>query len=170
MNRIILASASTRRAALLELADLPFIILPSYASEEFDPKLSPEEIVKRLAERKAVATQEKMDDLLDAFIIGADTIVVGSNGEILNKPQHYDEASEMLQSLSGKTHKVITGISILTSTSKVVFSETTLVTFMKLDKEMIDYYIQKYHPYDKAGSYAIQEWIGAVGVSKIEGD
>lgn len=170
MNKIILASASTRRAALLELADLPFVIIPSYAPEDFDPHLSPEEIVKELAARKAEATLRKVEDMEDKYIIGADTIVVNKEGAIMNKPQNYDEACEMLQTLSGNTHKVITGICLLTLSAKVTFAETTLVTFMPLESEMIDYYVRKYHPFDKAGGYAIQEWIGAVGISRIEGD
>ncbi len=170
MNQIILASASTRRASLLELADIPFTILPSYASEDFDPKSAPEKIAEELASRKAAATLEKVEELENTFIIGADTIVVSNKGEILNKPQNYDEAYEMLQILSGKEHKVITGICITTLNNSRVFSETTFVTFMKLSRDMIDYYIRKYHPFDKAGGYAIQEWIGAVGISKIDGD
>ncbi len=170
MNQLILASASTRRAALLELADLSFTVLPSYAPEEFDPNLTPEEIVIELASRKAAATSEKLEEMDETYVIGADTIVVSNSGEILNKPQNYDEASEMLNKLSGNSHKVITGICIVARGGSKVFAETTSVSFMKLSSDMIDYYIRKYHPFDKAGGYAIQEWIGAVGIEKIEGD
>lgn len=170
MNKIILASNSERRAKLLELAELQFIVMPSYAPEEFDPTDSPEEIVKQLAERKARATFEKAMKRENAFIIGADTMVVSEEGEILNKPYNYEEAFEMLRKISGKSHKVITGICILTSREKITFSETTLVRFTNLTDRMIDYYLQKHEPYDKAGSYAIQEWIGAVGITGIEGD
>ena len=170
MNKIILASISERRAKLLEIAALPFVVMPSYAPEDFDPSDTPGEIVQQLAERKASATAKKLKEGEEFFVVGADTMVVSDDDEILNKPHNYEEAFSMLQKISGKPHRVITGICILTSKQKAGFFETTVVRFSKLSDRMIDYYLNKHEPYDKAGSYAIQEWIGAVGISGIEGD
>ena len=170
MNKIILASNSSRRAQLLELAELPFVIMPSYAPEDYDNNDTPEQVVLTLAERKSAATFVKLSKEHHIYVIGADTIVVDQHGTILNKPHNAEEACSMLQQLSTKTHQVITGICIMTPSGKDSFYETTEVTFGHLDTSMIDYYIQKHHPFDKAGAYAIQEWIGAVGISGIKGD
>ncbi len=169
MEQLILASASTRRAALLELADLSFTVLPSYAPEEFEENISPEEVVKILSERKALAVFENTTIEESAFILAADTIVVVDD-KILNKPFNAEEAFVMLKELSGKKHKVITGVCLIHKNDKEIFCETTSVEFHKLSDDQINYYISKYHPFDKAGGYAIQEWIGVAGVKLIEGD
>lgn len=169
MKDLILASGSARRVKLLDLADLVFEAQQSYAPENFDKDLSPELIVRNLAVRKAKAVFDNRPDKKNIVVVGADTIVVLDNN-ILNKPHNSDEAFVMLKSLSGKTHHVITGICIMSEGTELSFTETTEVTFNHLTDEQIAYYINNYNPLDKAGSYAIQEWIGAVGIKKISGD
>lgn len=169
MKDLILASASSRRVQLLDLADLAFTVEPSYADEKFNESLSPEIIVRNIATKKAKTVFEERKDKPDIVVIGADTIVVFGD-HILNKPHGFDEAFSMLKNLSGKSHLVITGICILTDSLEFSFSETTEVIFSQLADDQIAYYINKYEPYDKAGAYAIQEWIGAVGIKEIKGD
>lgn len=169
MKDLILASASSRRVQLLDLADLDFEAEPSYASEEYDKELMPEEVVRNLAIKKAKTVFENRRDKDRIVVVGADTLVV-LEGIILNKPHDFDEAFTMLKNLSGKTHHVITGICILSSDTELSFTETTEVTFNHITDEQLAYYINKYSPYDKTGSYAIQEWIGAVGIREIKGD
>jgi len=169
MKDLILASGSSRRVKLLDLADLVFEAQQSYASEGFDKDLSPELIVRNLAVLKAKTVFDGQRDKKSIVVVGADTIVV-LNNQILNKPHSFDEAFSMLRSLSGKTHQVITGICILSEGTELSFTEITEVTFNHLTDEQINYYITNYPPYDKAGGYAIQEWIGVVGVKKISGD
>lgn len=169
MKDLILASASSRRVQLLDLADLAFTVEPSYANEDFNESLSPEVIVRKIATKKARTVYEERKDKADIVLIGADTIVVFGD-HILNKPHGFDEAFSMLKNLSGKSHFVITGICILTDSLEFSFSETTEVVFSQLTDDQIAYYINKYEPYDKAGGYAIQEWIGAVGIKEIKGD
>lgn len=169
MKDLILASGSSRRVKLLDLADLVFESQQSYAPENFDEEASPELIVRNLAVRKAKTVFDDRQDKKSIVVVGADTIVV-LDDKILNKPHHFDEAFAMLKSLSGKTHHVITGICILSEGTELSFTETTEVTFNNLTDEQITYYINHYHPFDKAGGYAIQEWIGAVGIKKISGD
>ncbi len=169
MNQLILASASARRAQLLQLAGLSFKVVASHVSEEFDNHILPEKVVENLAERKADAVFQQNQKINSGFILAADTIVVIEN-EILNKPSGYEEGAQMLKKLSGKTHKVITGVCIIHKSQKEIFSETTFVEFYPLSDSQIDYYIKKYKPFDKAGGYAIQEWIGVTGIKSIRGD
>lgn len=169
MKDLILASASSRRVQLLDLADLDFEAEPSYASEEYDKELFPEQIVRNLAIKKAKTVFENRRDRERIVVVGADTLVV-LDGIILNKPHDFDEAFTMLKNLSGKTHDVITGICILSSDTELSFTETTEVTFNHMSDEQMAYYINNYSPYDKTGAYAIQEWIGAVGIKEIKGD
>ncbi|MCS6935221.1 MAG: Maf family protein [Chitinophagales bacterium] len=162
---IILASGSPRRRELLTIAGIPFEVVPTYADETHPPGVLPEEIPQILAERKATSVPigEGM------IVIGADTIVL-LDGKIYEKPNGREDAIRMLTELSGRTHQVVTGVCLLSTTKKVSFSETTYVTFNRLTQDEIAYYVDNYRPYDKAGSYACQEWIGAVAIRKFEGD
>ncbi|MDE3184979.1 MAG: septum formation protein Maf [Bacteroidota bacterium] len=169
MQKIILASGSPRRKQLLELAEIPFEIIVSDIEETFPAELSPAQIAMHIAENKAIAVLENLNNSDAQTIIAADTVVV-LNDEILGKPLNREEAIEILSKLSGKTHKVITGVCILSAEKKMLFSEETEVKFHSLSQSQIEYYVDHYKPYDKAGAYAIQEWIGAIGIHSIKGD
>jgi len=164
--KIILASKSPRRQILLKQIGLDFKIIPSNVDEDLSIKLKPEEFVKYYAKRKARAVSIKNSSSL---VIGADTIVSIKN-RILGKPSNEKESFEMLKSLSGKTHTVFTGVSIQKKDEKIdlTFFDSTNVTFKNLLDEEIGYYIKKYKPFDKAGSYGIQDWF-SVCIKKIEG-
>jgi septum formation protein len=163
---IILGSASPRRKELLANLGLAFTIITTNKEEKFPSLLKEEEIAKFLAHQKAsfLSSQLKNKDLL----ITADTIVT-LNNKLLNKPKDKIDAFNMLSKLSNNTHKVITGVCIKTIEKEIIFSSTTKVTFKKLSDQEIQYYIENYHPLDKAGSYGIQDWIGKIGIQKIEG-
>ena len=162
---IILGSQSPRRKKLLEKIGLKFIIKKSEVKEEFSNFKNIERAAKSMALLKANSFNNlKKNDLL----ICADTLV-SINKKILGKPKTVKEAEKMLKMLSGKEHKVTTGVVIKNQKKQKVFSESTSVFFKKLNENEIKYYIKKYKPYDKAGSYAIQEWIGIVGIKKISG-
>jgi septum formation protein len=169
MKKIILASGSPRRKQLLELAEISFEIKISQADETFPVGISPAQAAMHIAENKAAAVQRNLDNSNEQTIIAADTVVV-LNEEILGKPVDREDAIKILEKLSGKMHKVITGVCILSGSVKTVFAEETLVEFYHLSKKQIEYYVDQYQPYDKAGAYAIQEWIGAVGIKSIRGD
>lgn len=134
--------------------------------EVYPPHLRDYEIAEYLAREKATHFKDNIAD--DEIFITADTIVWCNEG-VLDKPSDYKEAFEILSIISGNTHKVITGVSFISNWGEYTFSETTKVTFDKLTKEEIDYYIRNYKPFDKAGAYGIQEWIGIVANSNIEG-
>ncbi len=165
---IILASNSPRRKELLELTDLPFktLVFPD-VSEVFSKSESPENVAKWLAKAKMQIYQEIWSQP-NKIVITADTIVVVDN-IILNKSSSSEEAIEMLNLLNGKRHKVITGVGIKSAERESFFDDTTIVEFKNLSQKEIEYYVDKYKPFDKAGSYGIQEWIGLVGIRKIEG-
>lgn len=167
MKPIILASQSPRRKQLLESAEIEFTVEVSGVTEDYDASASPEEIAAYLAKIKARAVAETKGK--DFIIISADTVVALDN-TIYNKPNDFAEAVKMLQALSGRTHKVITGVCIISDNKEIVFSETTEVSFYQLATAQIEHYINKYKPFDKAGSYAIQEWIGLIGIKEIVGD
>jgi septum formation protein len=169
MQKIILASGSSRRKQLLELAEISFEIIVSEIEETFPAELSTSQIAMHIAENKAIAVLKNLDNSEAQTIIAADTVVV-LNDEILGKPLDRKEAIEILSKLSGKTHKVITGVCILSAEKKILFSEETEVEFHLLSQSQIEYYVDHYKPYDKAGAYAIQEWIGAIGIKSIKGD
>ena len=169
MNKIILASGSPRRKQLLELAGISFEIIISDVDETFPEEISPAQAAMHIAENKAAAVQRNLDNVNGQTIIAADTVVVLQD-EILGKPVDRKDAIKILKKLSGKTHKVITGVCILSPSNKIVFSEETEVEFNRLSKKQIEYYVDNYEPYDKAGAYAIQEWIGAIGIKSIKGD
>ena len=170
MNKIILASGSPRRKQLLELAEIPFEVIVCHTDEIYPPGLSPSNVAIHIAHNKAETVQRNLKDNTQlSIIIGADTIVVlGDN--IIGKPTDREDAIRILSLLSGKTHQVITGVCILSVTEKIVFAEETSVTFHPLTVDQIEYYVEHYKPYDKAGAYAIQEWIGAIGIQSIKGD
>ena len=167
MNKIILASQSPRRKQLLEWAEVPFEIMVEETDEHFPPGLEPEEIAIHIARNKAEAVQRKIKE--GEIILAADTIVV-LNGNIIGKPVHREEALTILLALSGERHKVITGVVIRKNGTEVSFADSTEVEFHDLTTEQIEFYVDKYKPYDKAGAYAIQEWIGVVGIKSVKGD
>lgn len=169
MKRIILASGSPRRKELLEQAGVQFSVMISNEQEIFPDDISPEHAAMKLARQKARSVWGSLQNPDDFLIIGADTIVLLDN-EILGKPKGEVEATKMLQKLSGRSHHVITGVSLITREQDIGFYEKTEVSFYPLSKDQIKYYIRNYQPFDKAGAYAIQEWIGLVGVKEIHGD
>ncbi len=167
MQKIILASQSPRRKQLLEWAEIEFEVMVSNVDETIPAGLPFDEAAISIARAKAVAIAAEETSGLP--VLAADTIVVcGTN--IIGKPKDREAAITTLTELSGKTHKVITGVIILMDGQEVSFADTTSVTFHDLTHEQIVFYVDKYQPYDKAGAYAIQEWIGVVGIKCIEGD
>lgn len=166
MHKIILASKSPRRKQLLELAEIPFEIISADTDEHYPNNLSVEEIPVFIAKQKAVAVAKEQPHKI---ILAADTIVAIDN-EVIGKPKNRADAIRILQKLSGRTHRVITGVAILSEDKEEYFYDITEVSFHPLSDKQIEFYIDKYKPYDKAGAYAIQEWIGAVGIKKINGD
>mgnify|MGYP001380212990 CR=1 FL=1 len=165
MKDILLASKSPQRKNLLSLLDLNFSIEVREIQEIFPKDIKLEKVPEYLAKLKASAFYPVKKNQV---VITADTVVL-SKGEILGKPKDSIDAKKMLNSLSGSQHEVITGVCISSSEKIISFSKSTKVHFKKLSKTEIDYYLGKYKPYDKAGSYGIQEWIGAIGITKIEG-
>lgn len=153
---------------MLEWAEIPFEVVVSKAEETYPPGLDPEAIAVHIARNKAMAVKEQLPGE-NAVILAADTIVVLGEA-IIGKPVHREEAISMLLALSGERHRVITGVVILSGNQESSFSDITDVTFHSLTESQIEFYVDKYKPYDKAGSYAIQEWIGVVGIKHIEGD
>ena len=162
----ILGSNSPRRKEILKEIGLDFSIYPSNIDENFNKEIDLEDIPVFLAEKKANALKNKLKE--NDILITADTIVIYKN-ELLSKPENSYQAKEMLEKLSGKSHKVITGVCLLSKNNKSIFSSKTIVTFNDLNKFEIEFYVNKYKPFDKAGSYGIQEWVGLIGVKKIEG-
>jgi septum formation protein len=171
-EKIILASQSPRRKQLLEWAEVTFGIIVS-ATEENIPENTPvAEVPIIIAREKALAVKEKIrhNKALNPLpILAADTVVVLEN-EIIVKPTDRADAIKILTKLSGKKHQVITGVVILHQEKETAFADITEVEFHELTQEQIVFYIDNYKPYDKAGAYAIQEWIGVIGIKKINGD
>jgi septum formation protein len=167
MNKIILASQSPRRKQLLEWAEIPFDIIVADTDESYPEGLLPEAIAVHIAKNKALAIQQSGNITIP--ILAADTIVVLQN-EIIGKPKDREDAVNILSRLEGNHHKVITGVVILNGTEEISFADVTDVEFHSLTKTQIEFYVDKYKPYDKAGAYAIQEWIGVVGIKSISGD
>ena len=164
---LILASASPRRQYLLKELGLDFEICTTSVKEEYPAGLAPDEIAIYLAELKAASFDTaRMNQ--KAILIAADTIVVLGN-EILGKPANHDEAVIMLKKLSGNKHDVITAVCLKSRKKKKVFHVQSSVYFKELSLEEIEYYIRNFQPFDKAGGYGVQEWIGYIGISKIEG-
>jgi septum formation protein len=166
MQKIVLASKSPRRKQLLEWAEVPFQINVVDTDESFPAEFLPADAAIHIAQNKALQVAIQFP----AFpILSADTIVV-LDGDVIGKPVDRQDAISILHRLSGKVHHVITGVCILAPKREITFAETTKVEFHSLTTEEIIFYIDNYKPYDKAGAYAIQEWIGVVGIKSIEGD
>ena len=164
--KIILASGSPRRQQFFKDLEIDFEIGLKEIEEVYPPNLIEEDITDYLAVLKSDAFEGELNE--NEILITSDTIVWHDN-KALGKPKDYEDAFLMLQSLSNKTHKVITSVCFKTKSKTEVISETTLVTFSELSEDQILYYLDNYKPFDKAGSYGIQEWIGFVGVAKING-
>ncbi len=163
---VILASGSPRRQQFLRDLDIDFEIRLREVEEIYPETLKEKEITEYLSKLKSDAFD---GDLRPGDLLITSDTIVWFEEKALGKPKDYQDAFLMLQSLSGKTHMVITSVTFRTLDSIDTISETTYVTFNALNEEAIRYYLDNYHPFDKAGSYGIQEWIGFIGVSKIEG-
>ena len=166
-QKIILASQSPRRKQLLEWAEIEFEVIVPDTDESYPPETSINEIAIHIARNKALAVLENYPGTLP--ILAADTIVV-CNNDVIGKPVNKADAISILSKLSGRDHQVITGVCILNGKKEISFSDVTDVTFNELSAEQIEFYIDKYKPYDKAGAYAIQEWIGVIGIKSVRGD
>ena len=162
----ILASRSPRRQQLLSELGLKFDIVIKDYQEEYPAYLSGAAIAEYLSHEKALQFKNEIFD--NDIVITADTIVWCDN-KVMDKPADYKEAFEILRTISGKAHDVITGVTFLSNFGEYTFSETTRVTFGHLSDEEINFYIQEFKPFDKDGAYGIQEWIGLVGIISIEG-
>ncbi len=173
MIQFILASQSPRRKTLLEWAELPFEIIVSESNENYPATMPIEEVPVFIARNKAIAVKDKITSdsatLNSKCIIAADTVVV-LDEVIIGKPFDQLAAIATLQKLSGRVHQVITGVVLLYDGNEIAFSETTQVEFHPLTQDQIEFYVENYKPYDKAGAYAIQEWIGVIGIKSIQGD
>ncbi len=166
-KKIILASNSPRRKELLKGLDIDFEVdTKSNFKEDYNCNTDIESIPAMLSEGKSTHFHRELQQ--DEILITSDTMVI-CEGQILGKPHDYDDAFRMLKLLSGKKHKVITGVTIRDFKKKITFSDTSIVFFKELSNSEIEYYLNKYQPYDKAGSYGIQEWIGYTGITHIEG-
>ncbi|MHA4810618.1 Maf family protein [Flavitalea flava] len=182
MEHIVLASGSPRRKQLLEWAEIRFEVIVKETAETFPPDLPIGEVPVHIARNKAFAVKKEIlgkvwDDgkgtdkttNQDPVIIAADTVVVLGE-EIIGKPRDRMDAIGILKRLAGNKHEVITGVVILKGEKEISFADTTAVWFHELTDEQIEGYVDRYKPYDKAGAYAIQEWIGVVGIRSIQGD
>ncbi|MBN8641495.1 MAG: septum formation protein Maf [Flavobacteriales bacterium] len=164
--KIILASGSPRRQQFFKEFDFNFEIRLKEIEEVYPEHLKAEEITNYLSELKANAFDESLAN--DELLITSDTIV-WHNNKALGKPKDYDDAFQILKSLSNSTHKVITSVCFKTIEKSEVIHEVTKVTFSDLTDDQVHYYLKNYQPFDKAGAYGIQDWIGLIGISKIEG-
>ena len=183
MEKIILASGSPRRKQLLEWAEVKFEVLSKETPETWPPGMPIAEVPVHIARNKALAVKEALAlsaketaglsangaSGSDRVILAADTVVVLGE-EIIGKPVDREDAINILSKLSGQRHEVITGVALLRGEEELVFFDRTAVWFHPLDRAELEGYVDRYRPYDKAGAYAIQEWIGVVGIKGIEGD
>jgi septum formation protein len=165
-HNLVLGSKSPRRQELLKGMGVDFIVRTQDSDESFSDQLPLDEVAEFLAIQKANVLISTLTS--DELLICSDTAVIVDN-QFLAKPSTKKEAIKMITSLSGRTHKVITGVSLSTHNNQWSFSDTTLVTFSTLSASEIEYYVEHYKPYDKAGSYGIQEWIGYIGIEKMDG-
>jgi septum formation protein len=164
---IILASKSPRRQELLKGIGLPFAVLTKDVDESFSSEMPVYDVAPYLSYKKAKSFEE--NELSENYmVITADTVVIVGD-TILGKPKDAEEARNMLRLISGKKHSVVTGVTIHTKEKTKTFSVTSKVSFDVLDENEIDYYVNNYKPFDKAGSYGVQEWIGYIGVNCVEG-
>ena len=164
--QIILGSNSPRRQELLKSLGFTFLNKPINADESFPINLLAEEIPLFLAEKKADAYAEDLTE--QEILITADTIV-WCEGKVFNKPANFVEGKKMLETLSGKMHEVFTGVCLKSGNKQTTFYDVSKVYFKKLKPEEIEYYLTNYSPYDKAGGYGVQDWLGYIGIDKIEG-
>lgn len=165
--KLILGSASPRRQELLKSLGFEYRNNPVKVDEaEWPAGLEAEEIPIFLAEKKADAYEEELKE--DELLITADT-VVWCEGKVYNKPVNFAEGKKMLESLSGKMHEVYTAVCLKSANKQTTFHDVSKVYFKKLKPEEIEYYLTNYSPYDKAGGYGVQDWIGYIGIDKIEG-
>lgn len=164
-SKLILASRSPRRRQLLELAEVDFEIVVMDTDESFPPGMAVEEVPVYIARKKALDVEQSYPG---RRILAADTIVTLDEA-IIGKPADRDEALKILARLSGRVHQVITGVVIREQGREIAFSDQTEVEFYPMEPEQLAYYVDKYKPYDKAGAYAIQEWIGAIAIRRIDG-
>jgi septum formation protein len=172
MRKIVLASQSPRRKQLLEWAEVDFDIMSRETVETWPGGLSMEEIPVYISREKALAVRSM--DLFKRYegdipVLAADTIVV-LDDQVLGKPLDREHAISMLRSLSGRKHKVVTGVVIMNDEKEIAFSDVTEVEFYPVADEDLIYYVDKFEPFDKAGAYAIQEWIGVIGIRSVAGD
>jgi septum formation protein len=165
-DKVILGSQSPRRKELLKGLDIEFEIRVADIDESFPVEMKTDEVGEFIAQNKLDAIQRTNN--LNELIICSDTIVVLGN-EILGKPTDKLDAARMLKKLSGKTHLVISSVAMADTNKKLTFSDKTEVTFKNLSEEEIEYYLENYAPYDKAGSYGVQEWIGMTAITKMDG-
>jgi len=162
---LIVASSSPRRQYLMKEAGFNFVIEKPDVDESFPADLPVDQVAKYLAEKKAEYFRLSMNDQV---VLTADTVVILQD-KILNKPADRIEAISMLTNLSGKTHNVMTGVCILSKEREISFDDTTEVTFVSLTQDEIEFYVDHYKPFDKAGAYGAQDWIGMVAIEKIVG-
>lgn len=165
--KILLASKSPRRREILNLLNIPYTVVTIEGIDESYPEdMEPRKVAEYISGKKADVFLKKINE--EELIITADTVVICED-KILGKPKDSEEAVGMLKRLSGKTHIVTTGVTIASRHKRISFSSETYVTFADLTEDEIRYYVDTYHPLDKAGAYGIQEWIGAVAVAGIDG-
>lgn len=177
MQKIILASQSPRRKMLLEWAEVAFEVITHPTDEIIPEGVATEDVPIHIAREKALGVKQKLVQLNEGchtyddsyVILAADTIVV-LDEDIIGKPQNREHAIEILTRLAGHTHRVITGVVLLAGEKEIAFADITIVDFHPLTQQQIAFYVDKYQPYDKAGAYAIQEWIGVTGIKSIKGD
>lgn len=162
---LILASKSPRRSQLLKDAGFDFSVKTMEVDESFPDDLEVHKVAEYIALNKAKAFQSSISN---EIVITADTVVIVDD-KILAKPADHQEAYEMIKSMSGRSHEVMTGVALVTKDNISTFSDTTKVIFKPLSDHEINYYIENYKPFDKAGAYGIQEWIGMIGIERIEG-
>lgn len=167
VKKIILASQSPRRKQMLEWAEIDFEVMVSNTDESYPSNLNVTETAIHIARNKAMTIIKNYNP--EYPVLAADTIVV-CNNEIIGKPINKEDAVQIIKKLSGRTHLVITGVYIKQKEKEISFADITEVAFNELTDEQIEFYVEKYKPYDKAGAYAIQEWIGVIGIKSINGD
>ena len=168
-KKIILASKSPRRSQLLREAGFSFVNKTREVDESYPEGLLPYEVAEYIASKKAIGCIDFLEgETPDTILLTSDTIVVLKN-KIYGKPKDYEDAVRILKELSGQTHQVITGVCLQDSQKKRTFHGVSNVTFSELTEEEIDYYLKACEPYDKAGSYGVQEWLGHCKITKIEG-
>ncbi len=164
--QIILGSASPRRQELLKSLGFKFTLSPIDADESFNSNLTAHEIPLYLSEKKAHAYPKKINK--NELLITADT-VVWCNNKVLNKPADFSEGKKMLETLSGNMHEVFTAVCLKSAEKQITFFDVSKVYFKLLKNDEIEYYLSNFSPYDKAGGYGVQDWIGYIGIEKIEG-